>query len=211
MNSLTSMEYKVLRTLLKEKLKTGYDFHSGKNKIMSNSAWNKIRKHLLQEDLIKIEKEEDYPRKKKFYSLTLWGLLEALADPYTDIDSKIIAECNDLLPEIFRIWSIFVENKLEKEFKEILRRSAFSSKIHLQKTNKKEPLKTIVETFYRMLVEEFLSKIFSFIISLDIKASMEEERWIKCFEKDPYLRKIALKRIEEAQLQLDELKKRLLD
>ncbi|MEM2431790.1 MAG: hypothetical protein QXX94_07550 [Candidatus Bathyarchaeia archaeon] len=122
---LVDKEKEVLRKLALEGLKTGYDLHSSKEKIMSSSTWHYLRNSLIKKGLIEIKKEETFEirgRKRKFYGLTLLGLCVVLSEEmkkslynHKELLNKIAENWKDIVPSILGKWNIFVKNGLERE------------------------------------------------------------------------------------------------
>jgi len=78
-----SKEIEVLQCFAEKGPLTGYDLHSSDKAIISNAGWEKIRKRMIDQELIREVPFEDSDvrahREKKYYWLTAHGVLVATA------------------------------------------------------------------------------------------------------------------------------------
>lgn len=182
-------EKKILLALCIDGMRTGYDLHSGKKKIMSNGAWHWAHKNLLKNHLIEIKKKDfDFKtqnrgRKRIFYGPTGLGVIMALhllrgnepKDQFGVKVENIASNWGDLIPLVLGKWKTVKQNNLER-----------SALIQLNKSTSIICLyQTKTEFFVHIFSQDFYYGILDYISSSKSFGKEDREKWLAFFSSDP--------------------------
>jgi len=207
---LQEKEKEVLLMLTIEGLKTGYDLHSGRKKIISSSTWHYVRDSLIKKGLIEIKKEEPFRirgRKRKFYGPTLRGIILVIAhldEKDEKILNEIISKWSSLIPLVFGKWDLFSKEGIKKDAMDMLFHTSYlflvSSDPLFYKTlyqglplKLEDPSLIFSLCFYEMILSLIVTSPHEpplKWLSRDIRQEIEEKtkelrnKWLKCIVKD---------------------------
>ncbi len=212
---LDEKEKKLLLTLCLEGPKTGYDLHSGRNKIFSSATWHYAHNSLEEKSLIEVKKEEPFRirgKKRKFYGPTVTGVLRCIyylfEDALTEVRGeqffeekmgKMSLKWGYLVPLVLGRWHIFNKRNLQDVRPALIASASEICRFYDIGKARGNVAYLLSYYFYR----EVLSYVF-----LNDTVQKEREKWLDLFVSDSeileFAKDVVRKELESLRVALNE-------